>query len=112
MPEKKAFVFRWSFNQELNQLFSNKSGQLSGIFLVNTEDWSRETTSLAVAKEAVEKARKIVPSWVFAVEDLAAHEARETQALAAEQKPVPAVVEKLADQFTLFPFSKTSSCGF
>jgi phosphopantetheinyl transferase (holo-ACP synthase) len=69
-PEKRLFLFRWTFSEELNNLFSLKSGQLSHPFVVHKEDWSRETASFAAAKEALEKAKNLLPSWTFACPDL------------------------------------------
>ena len=71
VPEKRLFLFRWTYSEELNNLFSLKSGQLSYPFVVNKNDWSRETNSFSAAKEALEKAQNILPSsWTFACSDL------------------------------------------
>lgn len=104
IQDRKVFSFRWSFSYALNDLFSNKTGKLSGIMECKTNDWSRETKSIELAREALEKARATVPDWKFIVEDLTAMEHENAAKLEALRAPIPEVVSKLNPAFNLFPF--------
>jgi len=98
------YEFRFSFSQTLNDLFSNKTGKLTGIMEARPTDWARITNSLDLAIEAIDKAKALLPSWTFFIDGIdqakAAHEERQALLTA----PIQGVVDLLNPDFTLFPF--------
>lgn len=98
------FEFRFSFSQVLNALLSNKTGQITGIMEVRTEDWARITRDVKLAKEVVAKARAAVPDWTFLVDEIEQAEGKLNERLDKLRAPIQPVVDLLHPDFKLFPF--------
>jgi SWI/SNF-related matrix-associated actin-dependent regulator 1 of chromatin subfamily A len=107
------FVFRFSFSSDLNALFGNRNGKISGIVeaIAPGHDmesvfgkWARVTDSLELAEEIISKARALLPEWIFVIDGV--KQARQVLAdrQAKMQAPIPAVIEKLNPEFKPFAF--------
>jgi len=98
------FAFYSPYSPEFNQLFSNKTGQLSGITKYNPENHGRETYDLDLVEEAIEKIKARLPDFQIVTEGVKEARIERDQYLAELQKPIPEVQEKLAPGFNLFPY--------
>ena len=98
------FSFHFPFNDILIDLFSNKSGQLSGITEFNLEKKTRETHELETVLEAIEKIKALLPDWTIATEGVDEAVAQRDQETARNRIPIPEVAAVLNPEFSLFPF--------
>jgi len=107
------YCFRFSYSSALNNLLSNKTGQISGIVEViapGAEEvgiygaWARVTDNLALAEEILQKATAIIPDWTIFTDDLAAERVALDQAQAKLTAPIAEVTKLLDPDFVPFPF--------
>ena len=98
------FAFTSPFSREFNEIFSNKSGVLSGITEYNPQNHARQTYDIELVMEAIGKIQERMPGWQ--IEQYGVEEAWETYQLEQEQlsQPIPEVAQYLAPGFQLFNY--------
>jgi len=98
------FVIRFPYHADMVALFSNRSGQLTGITEYDPTTRSRSTFSLELIEEIIEKVTIRFPDW--GIEAPGVDEARRERDQRAEmlRRPIPGVAEQLAPGFNLFPY--------
>ena len=92
------------FNQALVDLFSNRTGQLTGITEYNPTTKARETLDLELVEEAVDKIKSLLPSWKVVTEGVEEAKIARDQLSAELKMPIPKVQEKMNPEFKLFPY--------
>jgi SWI/SNF-related matrix-associated actin-dependent regulator 1 of chromatin subfamily A len=98
------FIFHFPFNDLLVDLFSNKSGQLTGITEFNVEEKTRETCEIEVALEAIEKIKALLPDWQIVTSGVdEAIKAKEIE-IEKDRIPIPEVDVELNPDYSLFHF--------
>lgn len=91
------------FSSEFNEIFSNRSGVLSGITEYNPNDHARLTKSVRLAQEAIEKIKEKMPEFgIDLASEFLALVAEQDAKDEADKTAIPAVADKLAPEFTLF----------
>lgn len=102
--ESGLFSISFSFNRALVDFFSNKAGQISGITAYNPQTKARETRSLELVEEIIEKVTERFPEYEIVLEgvDEARREREERQELL--RQPIPEVQALLAPGFALRPY--------
>ena len=98
------FSFTFPYSDKLNYIFSNKSGVLSGITEYDPQNHARETYSIELVMEAIEKIQELLPDWTIkkiGVDE--AWEARQNE-INELRVPIPAVAAHLDSKFQLFPY--------
>jgi hypothetical protein len=94
-----------AYSPAFNDVMSNKSGKVSGIFEYNPNDnHARETYDLALVEEAIDKLKAVHPGWTILTEGVedAKREREENNAELA--KPIPEVARLLAPGFAAKPY--------
>lgn len=102
--DKGLFSFRFPYSGHLNELFSNKTGKLSGIFEYNPKNYGRETYEVELVQEAIEKIKEILPEWKIITEGLEEAIVENKKEIEELRKPIPEVEALLAEGFELLPF--------
>ena len=98
------FCIAFPFTTELVDLFSNKSGKLSGITEFNLETKMRETYDLETVLEAIEKVKVLLPDWIIATEGVEEAVEKRRQQVEADRKPLPSVAKYLNSEYQMFPY--------
>jgi SWI/SNF-related matrix-associated actin-dependent regulator of chromatin subfamily A-like protein 1 len=104
---KDKFAFWSTYSPEFNDLFSNKTGGLSGIFYANKDNsWARETHELNLVEEALQQIKKQLPNYKLYIDEEGLKEAQNEKARyrAELQKPIPEVQKLLDSKYSLFPY--------
>jgi SWI/SNF-related matrix-associated actin-dependent regulator 1 of chromatin subfamily A len=104
---KDKFAFWSTYSPEFNDLFSNKTGGLSGIFYANKDNaWARETHELNLVEEALHQIKKQLPNYKLYIDEEGLKEAQNERARyqAELQKPIPEVQKLLDSKYALFPY--------
>jgi SWI/SNF-related matrix-associated actin-dependent regulator 1 of chromatin subfamily A len=104
---KDKFAFWSTYSSEFNDLFSNKTGGLSGIFYANKDNnWARETHELNLVEEALQQIKKQLPNYKLYIDEEGLKEAQNEKARyqAELQKPIPEVQKLLDSKYSLFPY--------
>ena len=98
------FVIRFPYHAGMVELFSNRSGQLTGITEYDPVARSRSTYSLELVEEIIEKVGTRFPDW--GIEAVGVDEARRERDQRDEmlRRPIPAVAALLAPGYSLFPY--------
>ncbi len=97
-----AFVCK-SFSDDFNDIFSNRSGVLSGITEYDPLTHARLTNSVRLAQEAIEKIKEIMVGWAVVespefISAVALEDARDE----ADKTAIPQVAKLLAPGYALF----------
>jgi ppGpp synthetase/RelA/SpoT-type nucleotidyltranferase/predicted ABC-type ATPase len=90
--------------EKIRELFSNKTGQLTGISKFNESEHSRDTHEIDLAEEALDKLKAMFPEWDFIVEGLREGRIERDQEIAESQLPIPEVAAKINPKFKLLPY--------
>lgn len=104
IKENNFFCFYCGFNPIFNQIFSNKSGVLTGISEYDPKTHSRKVASIELCIEAIAKIQTMMPDYEIIKEGI--EEAyQEHQAILGElSKPNPLVTKWLSPEFVLRPY--------
>lgn len=99
------FAFYAPFSEKFNNLFSNKTGQLTGITEYNKGDnHARETFDLALVEEAIDKLRALHPDWEIVTSGVEEAKRERERRDAELRQPIPEVQKHLAPNISLFPY--------
>lgn len=99
------FEIRWyPYQKDVNDLFSNNAGLISGITEYNPITFARETYSIELVLEALDKVKKIIPDWnfVFPDQDKVIKEYQDFHELLKLQ--IPEVTKWLDPKYALKPY--------
>jgi SWI/SNF-related matrix-associated actin-dependent regulator of chromatin subfamily A-like protein 1 len=99
-----VFHFYSPFSRTFNDVFSNKSGMISGITEYNPRTHARMTGDLSVVEEAIDKLKSALPDWKIVTEGVKEAQTERDQQEAELRKPIPEVAAKLAPDYQLFPY--------
>jgi len=99
-----VFSFHAPYSTAFNDIFSNRTGILSGITKYNPVDKGRETFDLDLVEEALDKLKATFPDWTIIAKDVKEARIARDQELAELRKPIPEVQKKLDSKFQLFPY--------
>lgn len=98
------FHFYSPFSRDFNNVFSNKSGMISGITEFNPDTKARMTFDLALVEEAIDKLKSVMPDWKVVTEGVEEAKVERDKRSAELRKPIPEVADKLAPGYALFPY--------
>lgn len=99
------FAFYAPYSPKYNDLFSNKTGQLTGITEYNKNDnHARETFDLGLVEEAIDKLQKLHPEWEVVTSGVEEAKVERERRNAELQKPIPEVQQHLGPGISLFPY--------
>lgn len=98
------FAFHFPFNSVLVDLFSNKTGQLTGITEFNMETKARETFELETVLEAISKIQTLLPDWQVVSDCVDKAVKERNQQIEQDRVALPEVQAQLNPEFSLFPY--------
>jgi hypothetical protein len=98
------FSIHFPYNTTLVDLFSNKTGQLTGITEFNLETRTRDTHELETVLEAIEKIKALLPDWQIVSDGLDEAIAKRQREVDQDRIPIPAVLEQMNPELSLFSF--------
>jgi SWI/SNF-related matrix-associated actin-dependent regulator 1 of chromatin subfamily A len=98
------FSFYYPYTPALNDLFSNKAGNLTGITKYNPENHARETFQLELVEEAIEKIKKLAPELEIVTEGVSEARIEKDAEIAELQKPIPEVAKLINPKYKLYPY--------
>ena len=98
------FAFHFPFNSVLVDLFSNKTGQLTGITEFNMETKARETFELETVLEAIAKIQTLLPDWQVVSDCVDKAVKERNQQIEQDRVALPEVQAQLNPEFSLFPY--------
>lgn len=101
-PDSK-FEILFPYSPALNDLFSNKSGKLSGITEFNENSKGRETYQIELVLEAIEKIKVIVPNWKLMLSGVDEAKAAWDKRKSELEQQIPEVQSIIAPGFMLYP---------
>lgn len=98
------FSIHFPYNTALVDLFSNKTGQLTGITEFNMETRTRDTHELETVLEAIAKIKALLPDWQIVSDGLDEAIAKRQREVDQDRIPIPAVLEQMNPELSLFSF--------
>ena len=98
------FSFHFPTDPQIKNLFSNRSGKLSGVTRYNEAEGSRDTHELDLAEEALEKLKALHPDWNFVTEGVREARIEKDRELAELKLPIPEVAAKINPKYELEPY--------
>jgi hypothetical protein len=109
--EAGAFTFHAPYSPEFNNLFNNRSGQLSGITEYKKDmGHARLTYSLELVEEAIDKLKAVLPNWKVVIEGVREAQEERERYQAEIKKPIPEIqkvmgIDPATDKpYALFPY--------
>lgn len=106
-----AFTFHAPYSPEFNNLFNNKSGQLSGITEYRKDmGHARLTYNLELVEEAIAKLKTTLPDWKIVTEGVREAQEERERYLAKIKQPIPEIqkvmgIDPAEDKpYQLFPY--------
>ena len=108
---KGKYAFYSTFSRDFNDIFSNKTGVLTGITeYVRELGHARVTDNRHLVDEALERIRERMPGHTIVVApEVKQQQDAQNEALQAAQKPIPEVTKHLAQGVELFPFQNAGT---